>query len=91
MKYIGFIKEYDKISEALSLDIYINSYGDNYDIDRKKLIDYLKNGEVVLSWMGVFTDFENNNYISPHMYYTDGKWIWPSYLIYYLKKKQIFI
>ncbi|MBT2622436.1 hypothetical protein [Chryseobacterium sp. ISL-6] len=36
--------------------------------------------------MGVFIDVENNRFIAPQIYYSDGEWIWPSYLIYYLEK-----
>ncbi|CAM1353278.1 hypothetical protein [Tenacibaculum halocynthiae] len=36
--------------------------------------------------MGYFINFENDELIFPDSYYTDGVFICPSYLPYYLKK-----
>ncbi|UCA61229.1 hypothetical protein KB553_06780 [Chryseobacterium rhizoplanae] len=88
MRYIGFIKEYNNIPESFSLNSYRNQNGDNNEIEN--IINYLKNGNIALSWMGVFIDVENKNFIAPQIYYTDGEWIWPSYLVYYLEREKSF-
>lgn len=86
MRYIGFIKEYDNIPESFSL----NSYRKQKDDDEiENIVNYLKSGNIALSWMGVFIDIENKNFIAPQIYYTDGEWIWPAYLIYYLEREFI--
>ncbi|WP_160140241.1 hypothetical protein [Chryseobacterium sp. c4a] len=89
MKYLGFIKEYDPIPEALELKTYRNNKIYN-SVNKNKILDYLKNGEVALAWMGVFINVESQDFISPQIYYTDGNWIWPSYLIYYLENDKNF-
>lgn len=87
MRYIGFIKEYDNIPESFSL----NSYRKQKDDDEiENIVNYLKSGNIALSWMGVFIDIENKNFIAPQIYYTDGEWIWPAYLIYYLERDKSF-
>ncbi|MFP3599262.1 hypothetical protein [Chryseobacterium sp. SIMBA_029] len=88
MKYIGFIKEYNNIPESFPLSTYRNQNGSNKEIE--SIINYLKNGNIALSWMGVFIDAENKNFIAPQIYYTDGEWIWPSYLVYYLERDKFF-
>ncbi|GEN69683.1 hypothetical protein [Chryseobacterium rhizosphaerae] len=89
MKYIGFIKEYNKIPESFSLNEYKSKQ--NYaNEEKEKILHYLKKGDVILTWMGVFLDLDNNNFIGPQIYYTDGEWIWPLYLIYYLEKEIFF-
>jgi hypothetical protein len=85
MKYIGFIKEHDKISESVSYNEILASRDNDKDII-KKIIDYLDNGEIIFGWMGYYNDLDNNTPIEPHSYHTDGIWVWPSYFSYYLKK-----
>jgi len=85
MKLIGFIKEHNNIVEARSYD---SIKGDNSvtpDI-MKKIIRYLNNGELILSWMGYFIDIDDGNLITPDSYFTDGNYVWPAYFTYYLKK-----
>ncbi|MDC8098673.1 hypothetical protein [Chryseobacterium rhizosphaerae] len=89
MKYIGFIKEYNKVTESFSLSEYKSKQ--NYTNEEKaNIVHYLKKGDIILTWMGVFLDLDNNNFIGPQIYYTDGEWVWPSYLIYYLEKEIFF-
>jgi hypothetical protein len=85
MILVGFIKEYDPIAEAVALDELINNPLE-IDKDIKKIITYLSGGELVLGLMGYFVDFKTNQKIDPMGYYTDGIWVWPSYIVYYLKK-----
>ena len=56
-------------------------------VDEEKIIDYLNDGIVIVACGGVVTDVINpNNGISgcPELK-TDGVWIWPGDLAYYVK------
>ena len=85
MILLGFIKEYNPIAEAVALDELINNPLE-IDNDIEKIITYLSGGELVLSLMTYFRDFKTNQLIAPMGYYTDGIWVWPSYITYYLRK-----
>jgi hypothetical protein len=85
MKLIGFIKQYNDIEEALSLDIVI--YGKLIgDVDQRAILEYLKKGHLLMAWMGYFVDIRTRELIAPDAYYTDGLWVWPTYFPYYLEK-----
>lgn len=43
---------------------------------------------VVLAPMRFFTDLETGQEVAPLVYYTDGPWVWPSCLAYYLDQRQ---
>lgn len=90
MDLIGFITEHNNISESVK---YTNNLGEipNDTSIVSRLINYLNKGTLVFSWMGYFTDIENDNLICPDSYYTDGHYIWPGYFPYYLKKHENFI
>ncbi len=85
MILVGFIKEYDPIAEAVALDELINNPLDIGN-DIEKIITYLSGGELICGLMGYFIDFKTNEPIAPMGYYTDGIWVWPSYITYYLRK-----
>jgi hypothetical protein len=85
MKLLGFIKEYNNIKDAVNLDIWLNEKS-SINTDSEKILQYLDQGVLLLSWMGYFTDVKTKELIAPDSYYTDGVWVWPSYLPYYLKK-----
>lgn len=84
MKYIGFIKEYNNIEGARSLQEVIEYCRDR--ADTLKIIEYLKEGTLAFAWMGYFSDVQTRALIAPDSYYTDGFWVWPAYLQYYLSK-----
>ena len=52
----------------------------------KKVCQYLHSAKMVIGWMGYFQGFETKEFIAPDSYLTDGVWVWPSYLSYYLNK-----
>lgn len=85
MKLLGFIKEYDNLKESIDLDEFLNSVSQKA-IDIEKAIQYLEKGALVLGWMGYVTDVKTKQLIAPDAYYTDGVWVWPTYLPYYLKQ-----
>lgn len=85
MKLLGFIKEYDDISGASALDDLLYS-GTGVQEDIQKVIAYLNQGYVLIGWMGYCFDVRSREPIGPDMYLTDGIWVWPGYLSYYLNK-----
>lgn len=84
LKLVGFLKEYNNISEAITLEDRISESLVNLEIN--KILNYLEKGTFVLGWMGYFINYENDELIAPDSYFTDGFFVWPSYLQYYLKQ-----
>lgn len=85
MKLVGFIYEYNPIPSSLPINS-ISKDKFNSDIDLDTIIQYLNSGKIVIGWMGYFFDTETRQPIAPDSYLTDGVWVWPSYLPYYLLK-----
>lgn len=83
MKLVGFIKEHNFIKEAVSLNELISNSSESY-ANIEDVIKYLNSGALLLAWMGYFIDEKTKKLIAPDSYFTDGIWIWPSYLPYYL-------
>lgn len=86
MKYIGFIKEYNNIKEAMALSDLTSTLHMPIRNDHSNIISYLNEGILLLAWMGYFVDVEENELIAPDTYFTDGIWVWPAYFPYYLSK-----
>lgn len=89
MKAAGFRKDHD--FDIIKADFIDNNDGDNLveinEIEKEKVIKYLEKGERIFS-ITLFL-FDNNAAIGPYYISTDGKWFWPSHLIYYLNKNSI--
>ena len=83
MKLVGFIKEHDHKLGNTFKDVVEKSLK---EYDPEAIINYLEKGSLLFGWMGYFNDLETNEPVSPHAYYTDGTWVWPSYFPYYLGK-----
>jgi hypothetical protein len=85
MKYIGFIKEYDNISEATS---FTDILGENTNDLRiiNNILNHLDNSTVIFGLMHYVDDLETKEHAVPHYYCSDGEWIWPSYFPYYVRK-----
>lgn len=82
MKLIGFIKEHGEFKFSKSLDNYIDL--DIPTPERVEVINYLQKGTLCVALMGVAEHQEEiMGYIGVD---TDGEWLWPQYLIGYLKK-----
>lgn len=90
MKFIGVIKEYEpgliKIGKSIK-DIFISKSDSNLK-DFEKISSYLDSGKILIAFLHYVND-EMGNPIEPLILYTDGKWIWPSYLKYYLSRNCI--
>ncbi|MDR6194953.1 hypothetical protein [Siphonobacter sp. SORGH_AS_0500] len=89
MKFIGFITEHDLIEEAKTFQEYLTQ-GQKEESLMRQLINHLENGAIVLSWLGYSFDVVDNALIAPNAYYTDGTFVWPGYLSYYLSKYPTF-
>lgn len=85
MKFIGFIKQYNNITEAQDYKTVFSDAENNKEITAKT-ITYLNNGVVILAWMNTLKSLDNDELIAPNCYYTDGSYVWPAYFAYYLKK-----
>jgi len=85
MNYVGFIKEYDNIDEAIPYNSLFREKENNIDLT-KNIIDYLNNGILFFGWMGYIKDLKDNELAVPQDYYTDGNWIWPAYFPFFLTK-----
>ncbi len=85
MNLIGFIKEHNNVSNAQRIDMF--KKGEFIDpVIHQEIIHYLESGTLLFAWMGYVMDLENGDLIAPDSYYTDGKYVWPAYFGYYLKK-----
>lgn len=88
MKTLGFIWEHENIKNGIK-----NFKEFHYSISPRKseILEYLKNGETIAVTMNIIESLYegDNNIIGGVTYLTDGKWIWPNYLIYYLEKFNI--
>lgn len=86
MKTVGFRSDRDA---KIIIDKYIDSASAANELKldelyKEKLITYLTNGISIFSitlWM-----YDGDNSIGPYMIYTDGVWIWPSHLAYYIER-----
>lgn len=86
VKFIGFLKEkIPNTSNSLNLSDYIDSsYRFSINSNRDKIIRYLDSG-IDLTYFTLWL-YDNGSSIGPYTIKSDGTWIWPSYLSYYLKK-----
>ncbi|WP_029285864.1 hypothetical protein [Pedobacter sp. R20-19] len=86
MKIIGLIREYNNEN---NFSIAYKDYKKNILNDSKPMIlEYLKHrGIAFATTMQIIKSLELNNdtTIGGLVYYTDGVWIWPNYLSYYLE------
>ena len=86
MKYVGFVTESDEIKESVRFDDLVK-IPESYDTETlEKIEQYLSAGQIVFGWMGYSVDPLTKQFISPHCYLTDGKWVWPHYYYYYIEK-----
>ncbi len=52
-----------------------------------RIVNYLQSGTMVFSM--TLALFDKENYIGPYCIYTDGEWLWPSHLAYYLGRGKL--
>lgn len=85
MKTIGFIQRYDNLEISLPFEDYFN-YPKLGTILRWRIRKYLNKGYEINGFLTALED-ENRNmkFMCNHTFFTDGEFIWPAYLVYFLK------
>lgn len=95
MKYFGFIKEHDDypISKSIHELIVDKSPINNH---KDEVLEYLQKGTMSVFQMGCVEDakdplygnddYFDDSFIAYYACYTDGVWLWPQYIIEYIKK-----
>lgn len=89
MKLIGFVKEHDNMDISIPFESMMDSE-ELESLDRNRIIKYLEKGKIITGYMCHFQDLQSKNQGEPWGYLTDGKFIWPTYYPYYLKKYKSF-
>ena len=83
IKFVGIIREHEdfrtKIGPSIK-EIKVTTEKENHLDD---VVSYLEKGARVFAFLEEV--FDGGIFIAPFVFYTDGKWVWPSYLPYYLK------
>lgn len=95
MKYFGFIKEHDDYDMSKNIDELISN-STIVDDNLNDVLKYLQKGVMAVPLMGCVenakdplfgTDnYDDENFIAFNIIYTDGTWLWPQYIIEYIKK-----
>jgi hypothetical protein len=80
MKFIGFYKDYHLDNNNLLILPQANFN----EMEKVKILEYLKFGKQFAVELRVINSLIDNSIIGALSYYTDGEFIWPSYLIYYV-------
>ena len=84
MKLIGFIKEHHSNIGKL-YDHYLENESHLKSDQRLKLINYFDQGITFFGWMHYLYHIGTDNVFLPDSFMTDGEFIWPAYLSYYLR------
>ncbi|GHN01654.1 hypothetical protein WSM22_31430 [Cytophagales bacterium WSM2-2] len=84
MRLTGFLRE--NMNIVCVDDIHISETPNDVQL-LARIQAYLLQGKTIISFMHICVD-EQENLIGPSQIYTDGNWVWPNYLIYFLNKYQ---
>jgi len=87
LKFIGFISEYNpEIANAIPYKSYFkgNAIEEMY---RHKVLEYVKSAIPLAATMRGIKDLASGEFIGSDACCTDGKWVWPDYMMYYLEHK----
>ncbi|UPK67897.1 hypothetical protein [Chitinophaga filiformis] len=84
MKFVGIIRDHEnfRVKGGRYIKDVTASAGKEDYLDN--VVFYLEHGVRVFSFLEEV--FDGGIFIAPLVFYTDGKWIWPSYLPYYLNR-----
>ena len=88
LKWVGCIVEEDRHRHAVSYAAFMAQLIDAPAEAVAQAVAFLARGTVVLALMGFFSDLKTGEEVAPLVYYTDGQWVRPSYLAYYLDQRQ---
>ena len=84
METFGFLKEHEAgILGDGTLCTFDGAMTTILDSDLTKVITYLSGGKIVFALTLSLQD-SMGNFIAPYQVVTDGEWLWPRYLVYYL-------
>lgn len=88
MKFLGIIRNHEagliKVGKSLkelqneTLDSFVKAH-------QESILKYLNSGNLVFAFLHYVYN-EENEPIAPLSFYSDGKWVWPSYLAYYIAR-----
>lgn len=87
IKTVGFIKQVDEYNFAKDIAEMLIESKEN--LDRQLLINYMEAGKLCVAWMSAVEDIldpNDENFVGYGAVYTDGQWVWPQYIVEYLKK-----
>mgnify|MGYP000868615321 CR=1 FL=1 len=87
MKFVGYLKEHE--SGLIKMGVSINdmklSRSCLFEEYRPGVLNYLEKAPILLASL-IWLKDTNGGSIGPLIIHTDGYWIWPSYLVYYLNQ-----
>lgn len=86
MNFVGIIKDHENF--RVKIGSYIKDLAAPAEKEKEDYLDnvvfYLEHGVRVFAFLEEV--FDGDTFIAPLVFYTDGKWIWPSYLPFYLNR-----
>ena len=87
LKRQGFFREMPHGEEndpSIKDWIFLPNYGD----EKAQIIDYLHSGKILITCCGTCNDIvkPENGIAGVASFLTDGKWVWPGDLVYYVEK-----
>ena len=90
MKYVGFLQQHDVCVVAEDLQVLPGGRPSPGTQEELALVThYQQRAVLVFGWMHYVSDAQTGELIAPHGYYTDGEWVWPTYLLHYLGTRNL--
>jgi hypothetical protein len=87
MKLVGFRKEYDKRLWEKSRQHRYETIQLSSKKDQTAILDYLNKAELVFT--KTLSIYDGNIFIGPYVIHSDGEWVWPKYLGYFVEKEKV--
>jgi hypothetical protein len=86
MKFIGILNQHESGLIKIGRSLGEFSISETNEIDNiNDIIIYLESGTILVAFLHWVNDSDNMP-LCPMIIYTDGKWLYPSYLVHYLKR-----
>jgi hypothetical protein len=86
MKFIGILNQHESGLNKIGRSLSEFSISEVQNVDNiNEIIAYLEKGTILAAFLHLVND-SNNEPICPMIIYTHGKWLYPSYLVHYLKR-----
>ncbi len=91
MKTVGYIKQFNEEDFSKEIEEYLK---EDINKDREMLIEYMQKGVLCVPLMGCVEDpldeVYDEEFIAYMASYTDGVYLWPQYVIEFMKKYPTF-